>query len=192
MKSKTLIFSLFILVILTQLYVPLKMILDEENVLKTGKEFKFETAPVDPEDPFRGKYISLRFKNNSFPIENKKKWTRHEEVFVIIKNNSKGFAEIENVTTEKPVNTSNFVTAKIEHIISTNKSKKITIKYPFERFYMEEFKAKEAELLAADTFKDNTKTVYAYVFIKNGKAVLSNVFINEIPIKDLVRKKRAN
>ena len=189
MKSKTLIFSLFILVVLAQLYVPFKMILDEENVLKTGKEFKFETAPIDPEDPFRGKYISLHFKNNSFPIKNKKNWIRNEEVYVVLRNNKEGFAEIENVLLNEPKNKKEYIKAKVEYVISTSKSKKITIKYPFERFYMKETKAKNAELLAAKTLNETAKIVYASVFVKNGKAVLNNVLIDGVPIKDLVSEK---
>lgn len=189
MKSKTIIFSLFVLVVLAQLYVPSKMILDEENVLKTGKEFKFETAPIDPEDPFRGKYISLRFKNNSFPIENRDNWQQREDVFVVLKTNPQGYAAIDTVMHKKPSNSVDFLKAQVQYIYTHKKEKTISIKYPFDRFYMDEFKAKEAELIAADTFKDSIQTVYASVFIKNGKAVLNDVFINEIPIKDLVSKK---
>ncbi|MDV7186387.1 GDYXXLXY domain-containing protein [Lutibacter sp. TH_r2] len=189
MKSKTILFSLFILIVLVQLYIPLKMILGEEDVLTNGKEFKFETAPVDPVDPFRGKYISLRFKNNTFPIENKEDWARNEEVFVILKNNINGFAEIDTIVHKKPLESIDFIKTKVQYVYAYKKEKTISVKYPFERFYMEEFKAKEAELLAADTFKDTTKTIYASVFIKNGKAVLNNVFIDKIPIKDLVSKK---
>ena len=57
---------LFVLVALAQLYVPAKMIWDQEDVLKNGSEYKFKTDPVDPNDPFRGKYITLSFDNNTF------------------------------------------------------------------------------------------------------------------------------
>ena len=53
-KMKILL-SVFILVALVQLFVPAKMILDREDILDMGKEYKFKTEPIDPNDPFRGK-----------------------------------------------------------------------------------------------------------------------------------------
>ena len=51
------IFILFIIVVCAQLFVPSQMIFQQEDVLKTGTAFKFKTQPVDPSDPFKGKYI---------------------------------------------------------------------------------------------------------------------------------------
>lgn len=66
-KKKILLLSFF-LVAVVQLYVPSKMIWDREEVLRTGTEYKFRTAPIDPTDPFRGKYITLRFDDNTVDI----------------------------------------------------------------------------------------------------------------------------
>lgn len=54
MTNKKTLLSVFILVAIVQLYVPAKMILDREDILDTGKEYKFKTEPIDPNDPFRG------------------------------------------------------------------------------------------------------------------------------------------
>ncbi len=64
MNTKKLLLVAFILVALAQLYVPTKMILNRENVLANGTDFKFRTAPIDPNDPFRGKYVNLQYENN--------------------------------------------------------------------------------------------------------------------------------
>ena len=58
MLSKKIIFPLFILVALAQLFVPAKMILDREDVLSTGTAFNFKTRPIDPTDPFRASISS--------------------------------------------------------------------------------------------------------------------------------------
>ena len=52
---------LLLLLVCLQLFVPAKMIYDHEAILNKGKVFKFKTAPVDPSDPIRGKYITLQF-----------------------------------------------------------------------------------------------------------------------------------
>ena len=61
MNKKILLISAFVLVVLVQLYVPAKMIWGREEVLNTGTEYKFRTAPIDPNDVFRGKYINLNY-----------------------------------------------------------------------------------------------------------------------------------
>ena len=61
MLNKRYLFAGFILVALLQLFVPANMIWQEEGTIQEGTEFHFKVAPVDPNDPFRGKYISLAF-----------------------------------------------------------------------------------------------------------------------------------
>jgi uncharacterized membrane-anchored protein len=60
MIKKT-ILPLFALTCLAQWFVPAQMIYDQEQVLREGKTYHFKTAPIDPSDPFRGKYITLSF-----------------------------------------------------------------------------------------------------------------------------------
>ncbi|SDW18846.1 Uncharacterized membrane-anchored protein [Lutibacter oricola] len=190
MKSKIIIFSLFLIVAVAQLFVPFKMISNQEDVLKTGVAFKFKTEPLDPSDPFRGKYIRLNFEEDKFSIQNKDNWTRNEEVYVVVKNDENGFASIKNIVKEKPLNTTNFITAKVKYIHSYKENKNITIEYPFERFYMDEFKAKPAEDAHQESFKKENNTTYALVYLKNGESVLSDVLINNESIKDIVSKRK--
>ena len=95
MIPKKAIFSLFILMVLVQLFVPANMIWNNEDVLRTGKEFKFKTAPIDPNDPFRGKYIFLSFDNITVEIPHEHNWKRGEAIYVSIKEDNKGFAVID-------------------------------------------------------------------------------------------------
>ncbi|HMB62545.1 MAG TPA: hypothetical protein VKN36_05700, partial [Eudoraea sp.] len=61
--------------------------------------------------------------------------------------------------------------------------------YPFDRFYMEESKANEAELTYRQSQRDTSKITYALVRIKNGEAVLKDVMIDGISIRELVKTK---
>ena len=54
--------------VMVHLYVPAKMIFNKEAVLAQGKDYRFKTAPIDPYDPFRGKYIDLYYEANAFHI----------------------------------------------------------------------------------------------------------------------------
>ncbi|WP_422857727.1 GDYXXLXY domain-containing protein [Flagellimonas sp. S174] len=185
MNSKNLVLPLFILVALAQLYVPAKMIWNNEDVLKTGKEFKFKTAPIDPNDPFRGKYIVLNFNNTRVPIPKDHDWTRGEDIYVSIKEDEEGFVSIHSIAKEKPEGKTDFVKAKVGFITSHNNSQ-LNVDYPFDRFYMEEFKAPEAEITYRESRRDTTKTAYALVSVKQGDAVLKDVLIDGVSIKELV------
>ena len=46
---------------LVQLAVPLSMIVQKEIVHGEGTELRLRLQPVDPADPFRGRYLALRF-----------------------------------------------------------------------------------------------------------------------------------
>lgn len=190
MIPKKAIFSLFILMILVQLFVPANMIWNNEDVLKTGKEFKFKTAPIDPNDPFRGKYIFLSFDNITVEIPKEHDWKRGEAIYVSIKEDKNGFAIIDSVSRKEPQQTQDFIKAEIGFINSYQADKvTMNIRYPFERFYMEESKAYDAEITYRETRRDTTKTAYALVNVKEGDGVLKDVLINGVPIAELVNTK---
>ena len=189
MNNKKLPLAAFILVALAQLYVPAKMILDRENILTSGIDFKFKTAPIDPNDPFRGKYISLQYENNVIEIQNEGDWLSGEDIYVILANDSNGFAKIESVSKTKPSDEVSFVKAKVSYV-SDNGSQQLTVYYPFDRFYMEESKAYEAEKVYRESLPDSTQVAYALVKIKDGEAVLKDVLINDVSIKDIVNSER--
>jgi len=184
----------FILVALVQLYVPVKMIFDRENVLETGAEFKFKTAPIDPNDPFRGKYITLNYLDNNYRVKDDGSWVDGESVFVTFLNNKDGFAFIGAVSKEKPLNSQDFLKTKMRLIHPDNFDSKVKllIEYPFDRYYMGEFKANDAELAYNKSLQDTTRITYALVMIKNGDAVLKDVLIDGISIEEIVRTDQLN
>lgn len=189
MNSKKLLLTGFILMALVQLAIPGKMIWDRERILESGKEFRFSTAPIDPTDPFRGKYIILNYMENSIEIEDENDWYAGEIVFATIESDLDGFAKIKSVSKEKPSETSDFLKLKVDYI-SGNRIKTLNFSYPFDRFYMEESKAYEAEQIHIKNQSDTSKTTYALVRIKNGNAVLEDVMIDGVPIREVVKENR--
>lgn len=131
MKNFT--FIILIIVFLAQLAFPLKMIIESERILTSGKEYKFLLEPVDPSDPFRGKYITLHFKANEFTPEEKREWEKQENIYINLTTDTAGFAKILNVKAECPENNIDYVKAKVDYYYSSSNT--ITIKYPFESLY---------------------------------------------------------
>lgn len=189
MINKKIGFFVFILVVLVQLYVPAKMILDREDILSNGTEFKFKTQPIDPNDPFRGKFIRLRYEVDKIEVEDKNDWKGGEEVYVILKTDTEGFARIQSVSKQYPTNTQDFFKTKVSYI-TRDSSNKLMVTYPFNRFYMEESKAYDAELAYRKSRRDTSQVAYALVNIKEGEAVLKDVLINGVSIREIVKEGR--
>lgn len=183
MKGKLLIGAFFIMV-LVQLFVPLNMVLQQEDVIENGKTFKFKTAPIDPNDPFRGKYISLRYEDNTISVENKNEWQGVTHAYVLLETDDLGFAKAKKIVTEKPDNTADFI--KVNGITPYYDANKVWFDYPFDRFYMEESKAKPAENTYWEAQIDTSKVTYALVSVMSGAGVLQDVLIDGISIRELV------
>jgi uncharacterized membrane-anchored protein len=178
------LFILFVLVALVQLFVPLQMIFGQEDVLDSGTAYKFKTEPVDPSDPFRGKYITLRYAMNS-AITKDSTWLRQDDVYVYIEEDSLGFAKLTQVSKTPLTIDKDYVMANVNWY--DKNTKKLRFNLPFNRFYMEESKAKPAEDAYRKAQRDTIpNSTYALVYIKEGEAVLENVIINEVPIADYV------
>ncbi|MCT4601457.1 MAG: GDYXXLXY domain-containing protein [Marinifilum sp.] len=187
---KNFIFPIFILIALIQLAIPVKSIYDQEQILTHGKEFKFQTVPVDPTDPFRGKYIALNFKENTIGVSTYEKWNKGEKVFVIVEEDKNGFAQVMYASKTVPNNHNHYLSAIVQRVTSTKgeSNLEIQIQYPFDRYYMEESKAKAAENLYRKATADQKILTYALVNIKDGKTTLKDVMIDGKSIKDLIVK----
>jgi len=171
---------------LAQIYVPIRMILDKEDVLANGTEYKFKTAPVDPVDPFRGKYITLNYEGNTVGIQNEKDWMFGERIYVSLTSDNEGFAQITSVSKEKPKDNQDYIIAKVD-FVTDDGSNKLTIFYPFNRYYMEESKALKAEQTYMQAQIDTNQITYALIRVKDGDAVLKDVLIDGISIKEIVK-----
>lgn len=186
MKTKY-IFILFLLVALVQLAIPAQMIFGQETVLKKGVAYKFKTRPVDPSDPFKGKYITLNFEENSFKTEDSL-WQRNDDVLVYLKTDTLGYAKIDTISKSiLPNNTHDYVKAKA--FWYSKGIKELSIRFPFDKYYMKETKAYAAEVAVRnrqrDTLLNNT---YALVYVQDGEAVLDDVIIDDVSIRDYVKK----
>lgn len=186
MSTKVLLSSALILTAGVQLYVPAKMIWDREEILNDGKEYKFETAPIDPTDPFRGKYITLSYEEDEIEVSQAADWINGESIYVLLEEGDDGYAKISSIAKHEPSATQDFVKAKVRF---TQPSGIVHVTYPFDRYYMDEFKAYEAEQTYASAQRDTAKhTAYALLSILKGQAVIKEVMIDDTPIKELVER----
>lgn len=174
--------ALLLVVFVIHWLVPLRMIFGSEEVVTEGKMFKFRTRPVDPTDPFRGKYVTLSFSENSFVVDSSETWESGEDIYVQLGEDSLGFAVIEAVS--KFGMGSEIVKAKVAYYSMGE----VHINYPFDRFYMEETKAPVAENIYWEAIRDTSKITWAEVMVKDGKAVLTDVKIGGVSLKELAEE----
>lgn len=179
----------FAALVIAQLFVPGKMIWDQERVLASGTEIRLRTQPIDPNDPFRGKYVTLNFTNNEVAAPAGVSEDRGKEIYVTFRMDTAGFSIPDEVTFIPPVTTDTYLKTTVQYFTDYEKGPTYVIDYPFNRFYMEESKAPTAEVIYRDANRwDNEKEAAGIVAIKDGMAVLKDVRIDGVSLVDLSRQ----
>ena len=181
--NKLVIGGLFALMVLAQWYVPGNMIFREENVLAEGTMYKFKTEPIDPSDPFKGKYIVLNYEVNSFKSDTAI-CNYYDKLYVTLGVDSLGYAKAMKVGLKKP-ESGDFVIAGCTSFSGG-------IQYfslPFDTYYMNEDKALLAEKAVREVQRDSLPTVcYGVVYVLDDRAVQDDVRIDGVSVKDYVER----
>lgn len=185
MFNKKLWIPAFAIMVVLQWYFPVQMIRSNEQVMQVGKLYKFRAAPVDPNDPFRGKFVVLNFRDTKAKVEEQGDWVWQQDVYLTFKEDEQGFAIISGAFKTAPDSTDFYLKAKVEYISIGNE---MQIRYPFDRFYMEEFKAPQAEEVYTNAIIDTHQVAYASVRILNGQGVIEDVMIDGTSIRELVER----
>ncbi len=177
---KTLRIAIFILVALAQLSVPALMAWGRMQTLARGRVWKFKTAPVDPEDVVRGRYVRLRFLAEDFTQP--EKFESADPVYAVLKETSDGFAEIDHTSTV-PVSGDNVI--KVEPGGNWDGRQHIVI--PFTQFWITEESAPEAEKAYLENSRRGKENAFVTVRVRNSDAALEQLYIDNQPLPDYLR-----
>lgn len=181
--NKKWLLSVFILVAFIQLTVPLFMAWRWEDVLQTGRRFYWETAPVDPYDAFKGRYVALGFKENTLSGVNIEQLTRGQLVYAIIDENAEGKAYISGVSMIRP--DSGYYIKTKAYAVGKDK---IHVNLPFNRYYLPEEQAAQAEIVYRESA--GKQTGVAAVRIKDGYGVVEQLYIGDKTLQEVLRQPR--
>jgi uncharacterized membrane-anchored protein len=197
MKRKKIYIYVLCLTLLMQILLPLSMIFRREYTLKTGTQYRFKTAPVDPVDPFRGRYVALAFTSNEIMRHDDEEWYPGEMVYALLAVNHEGYAQISRLSRVKP-NDEAYIKLKVSHngmkyiqgeapqgreTFKDHEGKAyhyrdvVYVHFPFDRLYMEETQAPRAETLYREAQGAGKGDTYVIVRVKNGFAVLEDLYI---------------
>lgn len=183
--------GLFAVVAAVQLAVPGGMIVRREAVLRDGEAFKFRTAPVDPYDAFRGRYVALRldtgngenesgFGFRGVPAEPGRTYRRGQKVYARIEVGDDGFAKLAKVTSAPPADAP-WLTARISYSYSNDE---VFLELPFDRYYMDEGQAPEAEQAYNRLSRREVRNTWVVVRVRNGFSVLEELYLDGLPVRE--------
>jgi uncharacterized membrane-anchored protein len=174
---------IFAVVALLQLSVPASMIWNRERTLKQGRVWKFRTAPVDPVDAIRGRYIALRFDAETISRESpSEQLGPGTSVYVILKEDMAGFAQAAQIKAT-PAQGDNVVKAeKGSWFLGADH-----VRFPFDRFWVTEKNAPAAESAYIENSRREKQNAYVTVRVLNGDAAIEELFIDDLPLKDYLR-----
>jgi uncharacterized membrane-anchored protein len=176
---------IFVVVALAQLAVPASAIWSREQTLRHGRVWKFKTAPVDPVDAIRGRYITLRFDAETIPGPEQPKSERspvETPLYVVLKENAEGFAEVERVSKDflKGDNV-----LKAQNWYRTDEANHV--RFPFNRMWVTENNAAAAEKAYFENSRQGKQNAYVTVRVRNGEGVLEQLYIDAQPLPEYLR-----
>ena len=185
----------FLILILTQFAVLALMIHSKERILQNGEMFRFKTRPIDPADPFQGRYVRLMFEDDYIPLSQGQvtELKYKEPIYAKVETNEEGFARFSGWCRDRPSSGSFLKTRYLGPCNvwnpTTRKSSNqgLRIDIPFNRYYMDEAKAPRAE----QAVRDATRSTNCWVNVRilEGQAVVEDVFAKGQSLRDLSAKK---
>lgn len=174
-------FCLFIALAIMQLAVLLYMGWHWEDILQTGQRYTWNTAPVDPYDALRGRYVDLHFKEGQASLLPNVNLKSGETAYAIIGEDEKGYAFVSGITDLRPAGNS-YIKITIRYINGENIG---FFTLPFKRYYMQESLAPGAEVaFRKNAGKDSTVSVR----IKDGYGVVEELYIGDKTIYEYLQE----
>jgi uncharacterized membrane-anchored protein len=181
-----LVFGLYIAVAIVQLAMPIGQIRKYEDILLTGRSYKFLTAPVDPYDAFRGKYVALNYAYTWTILHEGNKMGPRGSAYITLRQDGNGFAQFVDLTLDPPPSGDYL---RVDYWLSGMNN--ASFRLPFDKFFMEESRAPQAERAYRNNPNRRSQTsgqTYVLVRVKDGRGVIEDLFIDDQPIREFIKK----
>jgi len=167
---------IFAIAVLAQLFFPISMVAEKNDIIKNGAEFKIRTQPIDPADPLRGRYVAINMTVN-VPEAAKDEVAYWGTNYLHLTTGTDGFAEVVAIS-KHPIPEKNVV--KLENVYIFENG---DLRLPYDRYYMQEKAAPKAER----AFFGAQEDTYVTLRVKKGMGVISGLYIGDVAIEEYVR-----
>lgn len=180
---KTLPLIIFGIAVLAQWAAPLSQIWTHEQVLTKGTLIKLKCSAPDPYDPLRGRYLAVRPSQTEAPMPAGMELKQDTQVYALLTTGADGFATITSLSLTPPAS-GDYVRVKSRYVFS----EKALIDWPFDRFYVNEKLAPEADKWFAENIR-SVQGITAEVRVFNGRAVLEDLSFDGKPFREILKER---
>nr|WP_277346246.1 GDYXXLXY domain-containing protein [Solimonas marina] len=150
------------------------------SVLRDGTRYYLRTAPVDPADAFRGRYIALRFADAQTTLPASGDVEAGTTVYVPLIVGKDRFARFGAASLTPPAR-GDYLRALIASVDSGGRA---TLQLPFDRYYLDESVAAAADRAYRAANRSGAPSeAYVTIRVHDGDAVLESLFIDNQPIR---------
>ena len=179
--------AVFAVAAVAQWLLPLAGIWQHERVIARGTLVKIECAAPDPYDPLRGRYLAVRPAESRVPKPEGMAEGIAERgdvpVWATLVAGEDSLSRIESLSLE-PVSGPTVIRlmAKWDHWDGSPRRETVVVGWPFDRFYLNERLAPDADKLVAG------KRTVAEVRLLAGRAVLTDILLDGVSIREIVKQ----
>ncbi len=185
--SQHLRYVFFSLLCVLQIAVPATMVVEHQRTIAGGTPWRFQAAPVDPNDPFRGRYVRLGFAaaRDAIPMANTGMIyiAPDTRMYAELASGPDGFAHLVRLHEERPAS-GDYLDVFVRNMRTPDDRKDkgqpaaAFVRLPFDRYYLPEDRAQAVEREYAEAARGARENTYAEVRVRAGHAALIGLVLN--------------
>ena len=157
--------------------------MQHEQTLDKGTLFKLKCSAPDPYDPLRGRFLAVRPEQREVTVPAGLKLQKGMQVYATLTTATDGLASITSLSLTPPTSGA-FIRLKSGYV----NSEKTQIQWPFDRFYINEKLAPEADKWFTENIR-NAKGIIAEVRVLKGRAVLADLSFDGRPFREILKER---
>lgn len=180
---KKLPFVIFLIAAIAQWAAPLSQIWSREQTLNKGTLIRLKCGVRDPYDPLRGRYLAFRPEQRKVTMPEGVELANRQYVYAKLTTDKNGLATVSSVSVTPPTR------GDYAKVKATWQSKgEVDFDWPFDRFYINEKLAPEADKWFAENIR-NSKGIVAEVRVLNGRAALEDLSVDGKRLHEILKER---
>lgn len=177
----------FALAAVAQWAVPLSAVWQHERVIARGVPVRIRCAAPDPYDPLRGRYLAVRPEETELPEPDGMPERGAVPVWATLMADADGLSTIASLSLE-PLSGPAVIRLMAARHPWKRDAETVLLQWPFDRLYLNERLAPDADRIVAERFRDGKKPV-AEIRLLDGRAVLVDLLVDGESIRDVARRR---
>ncbi len=181
-RHRRIILAAFIGLAIAQYAVPISMINKRQSTLEQGVTYKFRIGPVDPYDPFLGRYLALDLEAATFNNWRGEPLQAGQTLYAVLEQDKQGFARVITLSMDPP-GTRDYLKARVVW----QSGSQVRLRLPFDRYYLEENAAQTVWQMQRSN-PQQAVPVHIVVKLQDGFGVLEELYFDDKPIFEYMQE----